>query len=215
MSVVLRCPSCGTTRSTPGRCEACQEADVRYFCENHTPGVWLPGPSCGQCGAAFGEPERPASRVRPPAPSARRSVAPPASSMAPPSRKRAPAGPAEVTRSRSPEWRPAVADEDGADDLPIRPWQALLGAALRRHYLARVARDERPPSRSAAGGCLRRLIVLILVLFIALVLAVILLGRQLLRGQYGAQLRRSDCLTSSNARASAALGAGSRSHWNA
>ena len=39
--VVLRCPSCGTTRAAPGECDACHEAQVRYYCTNHTPGRWL------------------------------------------------------------------------------------------------------------------------------------------------------------------------------
>ena len=44
--VVLRCPNCGTTRSTPGMCEACHEAEVRYYCTNHTPGLWLNASTC-------------------------------------------------------------------------------------------------------------------------------------------------------------------------
>ena len=39
--VVLRCPSCGTTTAASGECEACREAQVRYYCTNHTPGRWL------------------------------------------------------------------------------------------------------------------------------------------------------------------------------
>ena len=39
--VVLRCPQCGTVQRDSGECEACHEADVRYFCTNHTPGQWL------------------------------------------------------------------------------------------------------------------------------------------------------------------------------
>ena len=49
--VVLRCPNCGTTRSTPGECEACHEAQVvRYYCTNHDPGEWLDEPTCGDAG---------------------------------------------------------------------------------------------------------------------------------------------------------------------
>ncbi|MEO8548564.1 MAG: hypothetical protein ABI678_01265 [Kofleriaceae bacterium] len=62
MSVVLRCPNCGTTQTTPGDCEACHEAQVRYFCTNHEPGIWLDGPTCPQCAA------RPAPAPRPPRP---------------------------------------------------------------------------------------------------------------------------------------------------
>ena len=43
--VVLRCPNCGTTQATPAECEACHEADVRWFCPNHTPGRWLDAPA--------------------------------------------------------------------------------------------------------------------------------------------------------------------------
>jgi hypothetical protein len=55
MSVVLRCPHCGTTQGAPGECHACSEADVRYFCRNHDPGRWLDAPTCPACGARFGE----------------------------------------------------------------------------------------------------------------------------------------------------------------
>ena len=56
--VVLRCPACGTTQSHPGECDACSERDVRYFCTNHNPGVWLDEPVCSGCGARFGEAPR-------------------------------------------------------------------------------------------------------------------------------------------------------------
>src|SRR6187549_2672541 len=65
MSVVLRCPNCGTTRATPGECEACHEGSVRYFCSNHQPGLWLSEPTCAKCGAAFGQPARAPSATRP------------------------------------------------------------------------------------------------------------------------------------------------------
>ena len=52
--VVIRCPNCGTTQSALGECDACHDADTRYFCTNHAPGLWLDGPACGQCGAQFG-----------------------------------------------------------------------------------------------------------------------------------------------------------------
>ncbi len=45
-AVVLRCPNCGTTQLAAGECDACHEADVRYWCANHTPGRWLDGPAC-------------------------------------------------------------------------------------------------------------------------------------------------------------------------
>lgn len=90
--VVLRCPNCGTTRSDNGECEACHEAQVRYFCTNHAPGRWLDAGACGPCGARFGDPVPmpvPAPGAsptggRPPAPQPRTSVTPAAGSAGPP-----------------------------------------------------------------------------------------------------------------------------------
>jgi tetratricopeptide (TPR) repeat protein len=48
-AVVLRCPNCGTTQAVGGECEACHEADVRWYCPNHTPGRWLDTPTCAEC----------------------------------------------------------------------------------------------------------------------------------------------------------------------
>ena len=59
MSVVKRCPNCGTTQAAAGECEACHEGQVRYFCTNHEPGVWLAGPTCPQCDARAALPARP------------------------------------------------------------------------------------------------------------------------------------------------------------
>lgn len=58
-AVMLRCPNCGTTRATPGECEACHEAQVRHYCNNHRTGLWLKSGTCGQCGAEFGALARP------------------------------------------------------------------------------------------------------------------------------------------------------------
>ena len=58
MSVVLRCPTCGTTQGHPGECEACSEGHVRYFCTNHEQGMWLDGPVCTHCGSKFGDVSR-------------------------------------------------------------------------------------------------------------------------------------------------------------
>jgi hypothetical protein len=75
--VVLRCPSCGTTKAAPGECDACHEAQVRYYCTNHTPGRWLDSRSCPQCGSQFGVPDRPPVVHAPPR-------SPPASPPPPP-----------------------------------------------------------------------------------------------------------------------------------
>ena len=76
--VVLRCPNCGTTKSATGECEACHEAQVRYYCTNHSPGRWLDTSACTQCGARFGDPPRPTVVTPPPPPPRRaRGSAPP------------------------------------------------------------------------------------------------------------------------------------------
>jgi hypothetical protein len=102
MSVVLRCPNCGTTQATPGDCEACHEAQVRYFCTNHEPGIWLDGPTCPQCAA------RPAPAPRPPRPR-------------PP-----------VVASRIDRERPRPTDEETVDLRPSGQafWEKLLRSAV-------------------------------------------------------------------------------------
>ena len=62
---VLRCPNCGTTQASPGECEACHDADVRWFCPNHTPGRWLDGAVCAECAS---RPKREPPRPRPTTP---------------------------------------------------------------------------------------------------------------------------------------------------
>jgi hypothetical protein len=74
--VVLRCPHCGTTQATPGECEACHEAEVRWFCPNHSPGRWLDAPRCPECGAGVAR-ERPPPPPPPAPPSRRPSAVPP------------------------------------------------------------------------------------------------------------------------------------------
>ena len=100
--VVLRCPNCGTTQAVAGECEACHEADVRHFCPNHTPGRWLVGTACPDCGARVGRaPAGPASPPRRP-PAATR---PPASIERPP---------------RMPRPRDPAGDAWGAPPEPVR-----------------------------------------------------------------------------------------------
>src|SRR3954470_6767895 len=95
MSVVLRCPNCGTTRATPGECEACHEAQVRYFCTTHSPGLWLAGPTCPTCGATFGAAPAPPRSVRP---------ARPAPERAPEHRRVATGAPAPTAAPASPPY---------------------------------------------------------------------------------------------------------------
>jgi len=184
MSVVLRCPNCGTTRATPGECEACREAQVRYFCTNHTPGLWLDEPTCAQCGARFGE------RAREPAP------ATPARPKPPPARKSTPA--LRRIPARIPARIPTSAPGTPAADLPrpldpessgeepelsliLAPWQKALIAGLRARRSALATRE--PGSSSVGlGGCLRRVVVTIVLLLVAFVTALFLFGRSRLQG---------------------------------
>ena len=92
MSVVLRCPTCGTTQGDAGECEACSDGEVRYFCTNHDEGIWLDSPVCSRCGARFGDPPR---KPRPPqAPELTRP--PGAPDFRPPGRRGAPERPSEA-----------------------------------------------------------------------------------------------------------------------
>jgi hypothetical protein len=163
MSVVLRCSSCGTTQSRPGECEACHEAQVRYFCTNHEPGIWLEAASCPQCGARFGVAARPVAapiptraRRRPPTP-----VRAPRPVSAPPASYAEPVMPSE----------PAPGLPPGA------LWQALLRAALS----SRDAPLFRSSRRGAGlGGCVMRLLWVAVLGFLALLAALFFFGRSLL-----------------------------------
>lgn len=117
--VVLRCPQCGTTRSGPGECQACHEAQVRYYCTNHAPGRWLDKGACAQCGARFGDPAHPPSI--PPA-----TVRPTPTRDVPRAAPRAGGDrPLDAPRHGGPAPRPPVgpADDRSADshDIPRRP----------------------------------------------------------------------------------------------
>ena len=206
MSVIRRCPSCGTTQAISGDCEACHEAEVRYYCTNHTPGVWLDGTSCPHCGSRLGAPRGKSTAPPPPvrrpapapvAPRPRGSVAPTPAKATPPfapsSPPPAPSSPPFVPSSPPPAPSPSPWDrgiattalEDAAIETHsprLSPWQLLLEGVLR----ARAAR--RVPDRPAAGvgrslsGCLLRLLVIAIVLFLAVVAALFLFGSALLRG---------------------------------
>ena len=119
------------------------QAQVRYFCTNHEPGIWLTGPTCPQCAAR--------------------------SAHAPVATKRAEARPSavatEVGAARRRPERPRPIDESALEPRPERPslWDALLrvGAPL-------APRDPAPVSR--AGGWLKQLVFRLAV--IALVLGI-------------------------------------------
>jgi hypothetical protein len=161
--VVERCPNCGTTQAIAGECDACHEAQVRYFCTNHDPGIWLAGATCPQCAAR-------ASAARAPV-------------DAPPPRAR-PASPGrEASLARAPRERPRarpVDDAAGVEDesLDVRPsplWATLLrgaASALSRTTPPAELAPERP-SVGAAGGWLLRLILRLAVIAVVLVIAAV------------------------------------------
>ena len=170
--VVLRCPNCGTVRSTEGQCEACHEASVRYFCTNHAPGVWLDATSCPQCGARFGD-------------------------AAPVERERVPV---ETQRSRPATVRPSP-DRTEADDSSLGPWsiealpeysgadgragrgdplrmlmEAMAAAARARSARVEHSRYEVEPVRRRGGGCFGRMLMLIVLVIAFLVMAPLFLS---------------------------------------
>ena len=182
--VALRCPNCGTTRSTPGECDACHEAQVRYYCTNHKPGRWLDTPECPQCGAKFGDPVRPAA----PPPPARPTVAPSprpsrTDSVEPaPRPSRAPWGRRE--RAPAPE-RTVEAGRDSASVGAARAARMLeiLRAASRA---GRRPRDvtylpEAPPVGAAFGGCLMRFVILVIFMLIVFSFMLSMVGGSLIQ----------------------------------
>lgn len=156
--VVLRCPNCGTTQAGPGECDACHEAQVRYFCTNHRPGQWLTSPKCPQCGAQFGVSELVRSTPSPrPRPRVQASVQPPAVEVAP-----LPTAP--VTKRRFNPWGPT-------SSLPASGERDVLARRL-RGLIARPSRDrgkpeappydmEAMPVPVARAGCLGRALLLV------------------------------------------------------
>ena len=169
-AVVLRCPNCGTTQGVPGECEACHEAPVRYYCTNHSPGRWLEAQVCSQCGAVYGRAE---PAPAPPRPSKPAPVSPPASrrgtsEVPTPPRKRSSWSPPGPWGRRSP---PIAAEEDYVSREVVARARALerlrelLGGAYARR---RAPFDMETASYSAgpiaAGGCLRLLVLIFLLL---------------------------------------------------
>ena len=175
--LVLRCPNCGTVQPGGGECEACREAPVRYFCTNHTPGIWVDSPACPRCGARFGDPV--AVREAPPPPERARPR--PIRTIEPdPGMSGIEDGPGpwerggpevgagrEYRRAPSPDLASLVA--------------AMLGAAARsrRGRGGRPGYEEHeaaPRRRRRGGGCLGRLLMLVLLLFALFLLAPFFLG---------------------------------------
>ena len=174
--VVLRCPSCGTTQAHVGECDACYEAQVRYFCENHSPGVWLDEPQCKTCGARYGEaPKRRVPPSPPPSPGPR------ARRPTPPRR----GGPTEPPRA-SGERVPDPPEPPGPPDLAEFIRRAL-GSRAPTRYEEDPWRGAPPPMfpRPRLGGCLGRLILFAFILFAFFVLVPLLMFGSALRIFFG------------------------------
>lgn len=171
--VVLRCPNCGTVQPVEGQCDACHEAAVRFFCINHTPGLWLEGPACLQCGARFGDPVP--SRAAP-APITPTRVAPPEVGV-PPTRRSAEADEPELWETGV----PTRMDPDRLGPAGPDPFRMLLGAMMSAAR-ARSARadhldfEDSIPMRPRGGCCLGRLLVLSLLLIAIALLAPMIFG---------------------------------------
>jgi hypothetical protein len=178
--VVLRCPSCGTTQAHAGECDACYEAQVRYFCDNHNPGRWLDEPQCTACGARYGEaPKRPV----PPSPVPAAPVSPRVPPTAPGARSRGrtrePPKPPATRSTREPardEPGPRAAKSPGPPDLAELLRRTLRGPR-ERYDEGTWGRATPPMPRLGIGGCLRRVILFAVILF-----ALILMGSFFLVG---------------------------------
>jgi predicted RNA-binding Zn-ribbon protein involved in translation (DUF1610 family) len=167
VTVVLRCPNCGTNGVKLGTCEACDEATLRFFCDNHKPGLWLAAARCPTCGDTFGARSEP-----------RRATAPPPASR--------PAAPVRVPPAAvpAPPRAPRYEEYDPAPEAPVEGWQQLLAALLRSRTLPARTVPTRGPATVARGigGCLMRLALLAFCALLALAFAVFYFGRTLFQG---------------------------------
>lgn len=179
--VVIRCPNCGTTQSALGECDACHEAETRYFCPDHEPGRWLDGPSCSACGARVGVPGIRSRPAPPPRAPSRTPIRNPVRDAVPPS-ARAPTRP----RAEPPRGRERDEEEEEVFTGPVftpgrTPLEDLLRSAMRGGRPGGMpgASGGLPglPSMLPTGvkivsafGCLRRLVML--VIFLAILAAV-------------------------------------------
>lgn len=172
-AVVLRCSNCGTVQAGTGECAACHEAQVRYFCTNHRPGLWLETPACPQCGARFGQPA--------PVPPVPDEAERPARTHSPQEAVR----PSSPRRDGSDDWR-TVPDGDAPGGLRRATAGTLLEAlayATRARSLRKARAHDVSDTRSrpAGGGCIGRLFLLTLLVAAFFLLAPLLLGGALLR----------------------------------
>lgn len=157
--VALRCPHCGTVQSTAGECEACHAGAVRYFCTNHDPGIWSDTPTCSQCGARFG------AVVAPPV------ITLPVPDFAPEPERPAPRAP------------PLLREDVPYREVARNPWVDLLVTASRMRRPASFAPETSDglPIAAPLGGCVKRLLMLFLVLAGLFVLGALLVGGFLLQ----------------------------------
>ena len=181
MSVVLRCPTCGTTQGHTGECEACSEGQVRYLCTSHDEGIWLEGPTCRRCGAKFGD-----AAQKPTAP--RASSAPTRSAGAPdfrpPGRRRSSERPPEPDFRKRPRRPSEREDPPGPEVLPRTPTLGELFEEITEARARAGGRDEADlpwaePRAHRPGfplaGCLVRVVGLVFVLIVAAILLLFLL----------------------------------------
>jgi len=191
MSVVQRCPSCGTTQATAGECEACHESSVRFYCTNHEPGRWLDGRTCPACDARrAGATDLPPAHRAPPR--ARHVAAPaPARSPTPAPRRARPA----PTADAPPVWREPEARRPGdkldGDDL-ARPAEVApvpgpsrepgWMSVLRGVSLARSTSPGVPATTvlRLIGTLVKRVLLIGVVLVVAAAVALYLIVRDLL-----------------------------------
>ncbi len=170
-AVVHRCPNCGSAQQDAGTCETCHEAEVRYFCPNHTPGRWLDAPTCTECGATVGAgPTRGVPPTRPTRP-----ATPPPIPPAPPRRTTArPVPPRRVEPTYEAPYDPPYVPPPAPASPPVRrpTLPELIARRAREMADERVRRSMDPgalPPAVRVGlpsvvGCVGRVIMLVLVL---------------------------------------------------
>jgi len=165
-SVVLRCSNCGTVQASAGQCEACHEAEVRYFCRNHNPGRWLDGPACNACGAQFGIDPDYASTAAP--------------GMVPePDEPRVRRKAMEPTKKRRPWGEASEADrriESPDPTAGVGRWLDLIDKAARAHAERRIGATPRIelPRRRSRGGCGKFVAIVALIFFLTFFLMPVL-----------------------------------------
>ena len=127
---------------------------MSYFCTKHAPGLWLTGPSCPVCAASQ-----------------------PRAVRAPPNEDRAALAAIDDPEPLRPVERAPIEVRPRRSPL----WGTLLeGVTLARPAVSEAAREWGAREVKQAGGCLRRVAVLIAVLLVAVIIAVYMFGRAVL-----------------------------------